>query len=308
MTHEPVDFKVSGSFDWGSLPTFTRKLHEISTGESDCFVLNLEGLKFCEPVGLSCLAAGMHYLRLREQKCIEIKRPKSCDVSSYLDRLGLFEMLGETDIYPFQRRDPSGRFVELTRLTSASQIPKATSDLCDVFSESLGLDSKAKSAVDTILSEVTENVFHHAQSPTGAYLCCQSYPDRLSAAIVDLGDGIRVRLSDTEELQSRLKELGGPLAAAITRGITSRPAHNSGYGLALTSGLVKQNSGELCIHSQRDRLTQDGENIFEYPDGERWPGTVIYLTVFRDRLLDSERLYAEVWPIERDDEIDFLDK
>lgn len=308
MTHEPIPFKIRGSFGWTKLPGFTRQLHAISTADSDRFVLDLSELAFCEPVALTCLASGMHYLRLREQECIEVIRPEAGEVRLYLERLGLFDMLGEEDLYPYQRHDPSGRFVELTRVSAAAQVAKATTAICEVICGNLGLTGKARNAVDTILSEVTENVFHHAHSPTGAYLCCQSYKNKLSAAIVDLGDGVRRRLSDTEGLQKIVEEHGGPLQAAIAPKVTSRPAHNSGYGLALTSGLVVQNSGMLGIHSQRDRLTQTGEKISEYNSEERWPGTVICLTLYRDRTLDSGLLYDTVWPPEDDDDFDFLNE
>jgi len=253
------------------------------------------------------MAAGIHYLQLREQECVEVIRPKSLDCRSYLERIGLFELLGEEDIYPFQRRDSSGRFVELTRVTSKDQVGPATTAILDVFSEKLDLDQDGRAALDTILSEVTENVFHHAHSPTGAYLCCQSYRDRLDAAIVDLGDGVRRRLSDTEELKKTVEEHGGPLKAAIAPRVTSRPAHNSGYGLALTSGLIRQNGGKLGIYSQRDRLTQAGGKISEEVQKERWPGTAISLSVNRLQRLDIRALYDEVWPTPEGADFDFLD-
>lgn len=307
MTRVPISFTVRGTFDWGSLPGFTQRVHAVSTAESDCFRLDLGGLEFCEPVGLACLAAGIHYLQLREQACVEVIRPSRSDVSGYLERLGLFEMLGEKDLYPYQRRRPDGRFVELTRLGAASDVPEATTAVCAVFQHQFALADEARRAVDTILSEIVENVFHHAQSPTGAYLCCQTYDNRISAAIVDLGVGIRTRFSDTETLLDLVKKHGGPLHAAIAPKVTSRPAHNSGYGLALTSGLVRLNEGKFGIYSLTDRLSQTGLNIHEHESTARWPGTVVTFTLYRDRPLDIETLYKEVWPSDPEDELDFFD-
>ncbi len=303
---QPLSFKISGKFDWGSLPGFIDRLHAISTAEVDRFELDLQNLGFCEPVALTCLAAGVHYLLLREQECVGVLRPLNPDVSNYLERLGLFQMLGEKEVYPFQKHSSGGRFVELKRLTSREEVASATTAVCEVFGRKFGLADKARNAVDTILSEITENVFHHAQSPTGAYLCCQSYDDRLSAAIVDLGDGIRNRLSDTPELERKIEEHGGPLQAAIAPRVTTRPAHNSGYGLALTSELVRQNAGSLRIRSQWDCLVQKGSQIEESVEVQRWPGTVIYLTVERQGRLDVNAVYDNVWPMDDDSDLDFL--
>jgi len=307
MTRDPIFFPVRGTFDWGSLPGFTQRVHAVSTAESDRFRLDLGGLEFCEPVGLACLAAGIHYLQLREQTCVEVIRPSRADVRGYLERLGLFEMLGEEDLYPYQRRSPDGRFLELTRLGAAGDVSAATTAVCAVFQRKFSLADEARRAVDTILSEIVENVFHHAQPPTGAYLCCQSYENRISAAIVDLGVGIRTRFSDTEALLELVKKHGGPLHAAIAPKVTSRPAHNSGYGLALASGLVRLNEGKLGIYSLTDRLSQTGVDISEHEATARWPGTVVAFTLYRDRPLDIGTLYKEVWPPDSEDGLDFFD-
>jgi anti-sigma regulatory factor (Ser/Thr protein kinase)/anti-anti-sigma regulatory factor len=307
MTSQPVILTLAGAFDFEALPSFTQSLHRVSTGESRRFILDLSNLGFCEPVALTCLAAGVHYLTLREQECVEVTRPVSNEVNGYLERLGLFEMIGEKKLYPFQQHSPEGRFLELTRITSRAQVSPATSAMCEVFANGFELEETSRTALDTILSELVENVFHHAQSPTGAYLCCQRYSDRISASIVDLGEGIRVRLSDTETLRKDVQRIGGPLRAAITPRITSRPSHNSGYGLALTSGLAGQNRGRLQIYSQTDRLVQTGQEIVESIMPERWPGTVITIDFFRGQPLDLSRLYKEIWPQAPEEDFDFLD-
>jgi anti-anti-sigma regulatory factor len=306
MTRDPIPFPVRGTFDWGALPGFTQRVHAVSTAESDRFRLDLGRLEFCEPVGLACLAAGIHYLQLREQTCIDVIRPERADVRSYLERLGLFEMLGEKDLYPYQRWSPDGRFVELTRLGSAGDVPDATTAVCAVIQRQFALPDQARRAIDTILSEIVENVFHHAQSPTGAYLCCQSYENRISAAIVDLGVGVRTRFSDTDELTELMRKHGGALRAAITPKVTSRPAHNSGYGLALASGLVRLNEGKLGIYSLTDRLSQNGAEVSEHEAASRWPGTVVTFTLYRENPLDIEALYTEVWPPDPEDGLDFF--
>lgn len=307
MTREPISFPVRGTFDWSSLPGFTQQVHAVSTGASDRFRLDLGELRFCEPVGLACLAAGIHYLQLREQACVEVIRPSRSDVRAYLERLGLFELLGEKDLYPYQRRSPDGRFVELTRIGAAADVAEATGKVCGVFQRQFAFADVARRAVDTILSENVENVFHHAQSPTGAYLCCQTYQNRISAAIVDLGVGVRTWFSDTEALLDLVEKHGGPLRAAITPRVTSRPAHYSGYGLALASGLVRLNDGKLGIYSLSDRLSQTGGDISEHEAAARWPGTVVAFTLYRDRPIHVETLYEEVWPPDPEDGLDFFD-
>lgn len=113
-------------------------------------------------------------------------------------------------------------------------------------------------------------------------------------------------MSDTPELERKIEEHGGPLRAAIAPGVTTRPAHNSGYGLALTSELVRQNGGSLRIRSQWDCLVQNGTLIEESAEERRWPGTIIYLTVQRRGKLDVKAIYDSVWPQDDDDDLDFL--
>ena len=277
----------------------------ISTGATSRYYLDLQGLGFCEPVALTCLAAGVHYLHLRGQVCVNIIRPLNEGVLNYLSRLGLFEMLGVENSYSFQKRDPTGRFVELRRLSAVEEVPDATTEICKVFHRKFSLSDETKRALDTMLTEVTENVFHHSYSPLGAYLCCQSYSDNLAVAIVDLGEGIKRRLSDTEALQKKIEERGGALQAAITRGVTSRPSLNAGFGLALTSELIHQNAGSLRIYSQRDCLDQTGINYAYSEKGQRWPGTVIFLKVRLQGSLNVEQVY-DSWPQGDDESIDFL--
>ena len=307
MTHEPIDFTVAGALKWNTLPDFIAQLHAVSTADSDRFLLDLSKLDFCQPIGTACLAAGMDYLRFRQQECVRVIRPESTGVDTYLERIGLFEALGEPGFYPYQRRDSTGRFVELTRIATQSEVAGATTAVCDVFARKFNLANDARATLDTILSEIVENVFHHAHSEIGAYLCCQGYNDSIDAAIVDLGDGMRRRLMDTTTLREIVERFGGPLRAALQPGVTSKPAHNSGYGLALTSEMIRQNGGLLGVHSQRDRLHQKGGNVQEREIPQRWPGTAIALSVSPAKSLDMGRIYDMAWPTDETDDLDFLD-
>lgn len=303
MTHEPITFSVAGEFRWESLPGFIRNLHSVATAASDRYRLDLSGLSCCEPIGIACLAAGRGYLSLLEQEIVEVVRPESAELDQHLEKVGLFATMAGGDPVSI----PLGDVTEFAWLSKRSEVAPVTTVIREFFATRFELAEKKKAALDTILSEIAENVFHHAHSPTGAFLACESTTDKLVVSIVDLGDGIRRRLLDTDALKQIVEKHEGPLRAAVAPSVTSRPAHNSGYGLALASGLVRQNGGTMMIYSQRDLLEQQGDETVERKVEERWPGTAIQFVVWKDGPMDVNALYNEVWPSGDDDDFDFLE-
>jgi anti-sigma regulatory factor (Ser/Thr protein kinase) len=175
-----------------------------------------------------------------------------------------------------------------------------------VYQQNLGLDSFE--SVEIMLMELIENTYKHArvQNKLHGLVCAQSWPKGNLAQIVfaDSGIGIKKSLLENPQLKDKL-HLSNPCQLACELGITSKPDAHSGYGLALTKGLMKQSKGQMIVLSQHEgvSITEDKEISFQVTP---WEGTLIILEWPINQQLDVGAVYAS-WPMPEGFEIHDFD-
>jgi anti-anti-sigma regulatory factor len=138
--------------------------------------LDMSGLSFITPTPLATLMAAVLHMR-RSQGVIasQVLRPRTQDLDMYLTRMGFYELLEVPVRYPWRKRDPSGRFVELIEVDSIETCEQVVGELMAILEAQGYMRQEASNAIWFALTELIENVFHHAASHVNAIVCAQTY-------------------------------------------------------------------------------------------------------------------------------------
>ena len=294
---EAATIAIQGPLSWTTLPSYLRQLEPLTARTPKEVTLDLSAMNYCWPIGVATLAGLIFWLRDYGVKKISACRPTDKKVEQYLERVNFYRVLNAPEILRFNRNDASGRFVELTQLTSVKDCQGIAKKVEEVFAQQMTLADETKNALDFVVDELAENVFHHAKSAVGGFLCCQAYPYSLEVAIVDLGRGIEKALADNPAISATVEQKGA-LRAALEPKVTGRPKRNTGMGLFWTSKLIEGNGGELGIQSYRRRLSQNAATVQEGAEAF-WPGTAIHLSFHRGKPMDIVRIYNRYAPPEK---------
>ncbi len=258
-------------------------LNQAKQGELDC-------PPFLKPYHLVTLAL---MLKKNNAQWIEL----SPEIESYAMRMGLWEALNITPPYEQNEYPTQNQFLPVAPLEDPNSIIQTAKNLIQlVYQQKLGLQSFE--SVEIMLMELLENTYKHARVDDKLHglVCAQSWPKGNLAQIVfaDPGIGIRNSLYENQELRDRLHR-NNPCQLACELGVTSKPLAHSGYGLALTKGLMKQSHGQMIVlsHHEGVSITKNKEITFDAPF---WEGTLIILEWPINQTLDVGAVYAS-WPL-----------
>ncbi len=258
-------------------------LNQATQGELDC-------PPFLKPYHLVTLAL---MLKKDNAKWIEL----SAEIESYALRMGLWDALGITPPYEQYENPTHNKFLPVAPLSDPSCIIQTAKNLIQlVYQQKSALQSLE--SVEIMLMELLENTYKHArvEDKLHGLVCAQTWPKGNLAQIVfaDPGIGIRDSLYENQLLRDKLRATN-PCQLACELGITSKPEAHSGYGLALTKGLMKQSQGQMIVLSHHDGfcITAQKETAFT---SALWQGTLIILEWPINHVLDVGAVYAS-WPL-----------
>jgi len=271
------------------------------SGSHDHFVFNLSPLKFIYPSGIVTLASLIAWL-VRERAChVEMVSPADDDVQQYLCRMDFYRELGVEFPEDFRRYDATGRFREMVWLREERGIDRVATDLVRVVSADVPMNESLQRSLEYAIAEIASNVFHHAKSHTGGFLCAQKYRRHkmVEVAVADCGIGIRAAMSQVYQDLRAPESAGSALELAIQRGTTSRPDYNTGNGLFFTTEVIRANGGQAIIRSEQAVLTAtaDGNTITNRP---YWQGTLVCLQFRLDAEADLTALFNQYYPPDED--------
>ncbi len=96
----------------------------------------------------------------------------------------------------------SKRTQRTDRSYSEKMCLQVTTDLTAVLKSHTNLNDENADSISYVLSELMDNVFHHADSPINAIVCADAFRDRkeVELAIVDCGMGFKKSLGKTKDL------------------------------------------------------------------------------------------------------------
>ncbi|MDP3164401.1 MAG: hypothetical protein Q8N06_02940 [Hydrogenophaga sp.] len=249
---------------------------------------------FLRPFHLATLA-----LVLKGQRAAEVGIPDH--LMDYANRMHLWQAIGlKPPASAGRERDSSGRFLPVEPLVSRDAVNECSKRLA-AMTDQADLDKRSQQSLDTSVSELVDNCFAHAglvEPHLHGVACAQLWlkGNLGQIAIADRGMGIRRSLenAETEEIRGRVRS-SNSCELATELGVTSKPSHHAGYGLALARQLMHQNGGTLMVVSGQEWFCGTGNSTHSGDRGVNWPGTLIVCEFNTERPLRVSEVYAS-WP------------
>ena len=248
-------------------------------------------LRRCEFVRPAAVLWCTIYLLLVSNRDIPCKlvTPENAGVQSYLNRLGLFEILEnagtEVDNLGMPNQHPGNLILPLTRLDTESQVEKLANAIDDNLRQSNLSSANLYDDVDTVFGELANNAVQHADSPINAYGYVQYYTDvaqpRFVCAIADGGIGIRASLMKNPEHENKVGTDRKAIEYALEENISAL-GQTRGQGLAQIVEYVLPPNRELNITSGNGFVHLPADDMTPQPTS-KWsnlfPGTSAFVNI-----------------------------
>ena len=167
----------------------------------------------------------------------------------YLERMGLFKMLGIESGIQITEHESAGRFIPLTRITNTFELDDFLKEMIPL----LHLKPEHTEAIKYIVSELVRNVLEHASAGTGAIVSAQYYKksNRFSIGIVDRGIGIKSSINQSYSVDTNIKAIQLALTPGITgtTSIEGGTEFNAGAGLFFIKSIATVNRDLFMLYS-----------------------------------------------------------
>lgn len=167
----------------------------------------------------------------------------------YLERMGLFRLLGLKSDITITEHEPAGRFIPLSKILSSDELSHFIIDMVPL----LHLTSGQAEPIKYVVSELVRNVFEHSCSKEGAIVCAQFYKksNTIRIGIVDAGIGIKSSINASYKTGSDAEAIKLALTPGIT-GTTNRiggTEFNAGAGLFFIKSIAKVSRDFFILYS-----------------------------------------------------------
>lgn len=246
---------------------------------------------------------GIEFRKSGKEIIVEKMEAKS---KHYLERMGLFELMGIDSGIKITAHESTGRFIPLKIIKNSRELNQFITEMIPI----LHLDPHQALPIRYIISELVRNVFEHSNSNIGAVVCAQFYEESnvIRIGIADRGIGISKSISKSYKVEDDLEGIKYALAPGITgttRMIGGSPA-NAGMGLFFVKSIAKINKDFFIIYSGNAmykllRNTKIINHVRLYTDPFRdkhsknnnypyWQGTVVGIDITLDRNKDFDTL------------------
>jgi hypothetical protein len=291
---------LAGGYYFAQLSRLVRELQPLyALVEPTCFRIDLSRLTFMGPAALALTVATLSDLRNRNVVAngSVIVSPAAAGIATYLKRMDfykvLFEDLGESPVPDVHHRKVKQGLRECEHFIEDAECRKVAKSLSDAVEETVTMDALAAKSLYLCLTELTENVYYHADTPLGGFAAAQSLKGtrELEIGIADLGVGIRASLAKNPDYTAEATDDLSAIKTAMRPTVTATPTRNSGYGLAFTQFLLELNEGRLMVRSGTGHV-QVGERRIEKVEEYPLPGTLVALRLHTDRPFDFQKAYA----------------
>jgi len=197
------------------------------------------------PVVLSLIASLGLLVESGEIDCVTMKAKSA----HYLERMGLFRILGIKSGLTITEHESAGRFIPLTQIKNSNELTSFINDMIPL----LHLQPAQVDPIRYVISELVRNVIEHAGSKNGAIISAQYYQksNRISIGIVDTGVGIKKTINQSHLALTDIEAVRLALIPGIT-GTTKREGgteYNAGAGLFFIKAIATVNHDFFMIYS-----------------------------------------------------------
>jgi len=215
---------------------------------------------------------------------------------NYLERMGLFDLLGIESGIQITKHEATGRFVPLTQIQTSEELTKFITEVTPLFH----LKPIHAEPLRYVLSELIRNVLEHSLSRQGAIVSAQYYSksNTIRVGIADTGVGIWETINQSYNPKNDLDAIKLALIPGIT-GTTKEEGgteYNAGAGLFFIKSIATVNKDFFVIYSGKAMyklLKRKGKKIVLHADpfGDRhskrndlpfWKGTAVGIDLSLD--------------------------
>jgi anti-sigma regulatory factor (Ser/Thr protein kinase) len=229
----------------------------------------------------------------------------------YLDRMGLFKILGKESPYSIVEHESAGRFIPLTQIRTQDEQTKFITEMIPL----LHLEPQQADAIKYMVGELVRNVLEHSGSPEGAFVAAQYYPkpNMVRLGICDTGVGIWRTIHKSWPVSTDIDAIKLALRPGIT-GTTKREGGtdtNAGAGLFFIKSMAMVARDYFIIYSgtglykltKRDKRTKGFPRLSADPEYDKhaaknnapdFPGTVVGIDISLDQTTEFTTLLAAI--------------
>lgn len=257
--------------------------------------VDLSDLTFMGPAALALTLGALS--RIQSSSLLapnsSIVPPRATGMATYLARMDfLTVLLEEAEPAVEVGRTPRAGLRECRHFRKDEECRAVAKELADALEERVSTDQLARTSLELCLTELTENVYYHAEAHDGGFAAAQAFDSskEIEVAIVDLGVGIRRSLAKNADYAAESGDDVTAIETAMRPTVTATPGRNSGYGLAFTRFLLDINQGRLLVRSGTGNV-QVGEKAFRKEEVDSLPGTLVALRLHTDRAFDFKKAY-----------------
>lgn len=254
--------------------------------------VDFDNQPFVAPTILGVIAAFIEKLRLRHDVVVDCINMHDDNID-YISRMNFFREVGYRYEEYFTRRDGSGKFIPITRVTEENRYNLSTEISRIIAAQWNGIDRSIVASLDWSIYEIFDNIFNHSNTRIDGFVVAQyfPYPNRIDLIVIDGGIGIPRRLKQREDYKSLTTQES--LAVAVEHKVTVNPDTNIGAGLYYTKRIVEENLGTLRINTDNAQLlVNNGEkNVCQFP---KWSGTIIQLSINTNVYIDPEKVWDDI--------------
>ena len=187
----------------------------------------------------------------------------------YLERMGLFDLLGIESGIQITKHEAAGRFVPLTQIKTSEELTKFITEVTPL----LHLKPIHAEPLRYVLSELIRNVLEHSLSRQGAIVSAQYYAksNTVRVGIADHGVGIVEPINQSYNPKNDLEAIQLALIPGIT-GTTKNEGgteYNAGAGLFFIKSIATVNKDFFVIYSGKAMyklLKRKGKKIVLHAD------------------------------------------
>lgn len=285
-------------------------------------IIDFRQCNFIAPYAATLFATYILWLRKVKRKKVKILLNKTSVAGNFLLQCGFFDIIGEKDLSPTEKRED--RTVQLTCVTSSSEIPKFASSVMDILQIE---DEELAGAVKYSLIELLRNVVQHSNSPIGAVAMAQYYPNTglVEVCVADSGLGIKRTINEAyPEIDNDLQALKFASLPHVSRtfgpSVYTAMKDNAGLGLFFIKEIASLSGGSFFLGSKKALIDIYGDEkgnqkkCYRAAKAEGWPGTFAYLQLKRDSIAEFDailtkcrHLAAEARKYPADLALDFID-
>lgn len=245
-------------------------------GSSNLTFAPKQGLFSLHPLVLCMIAALADDCRAHGGT-VSIDGVEANSSTRYLQRMGLFDLMGIKVDLPVVAHDPSGRFIPLTRITNNTELTSFVTDFVPLLHAAPG----EADSVKYVLFELVRNVLEHAGAGSrGAIAAAQvTKKGRLLIGVADSGIGVMASLRRSHVVTSNQ----AAIELAFQPGITGTTSHFGGNETNGGAGLFFMKAMSTLARHHMVMVTGDSlMKLLTQPSGRTGP--TIHSKLSEDRV------------------------